>query len=114
LTKIDFQQSVTLSQLVDGTSIAAMKLLKLDTDFLINTNPRYWAELEKFTNMKRTIDNLKVVNDVAERAVALATSYNQSITHDEEQYQTTLQVVADNRKRLKNENKETILSYEQR
>jgi hypothetical protein len=59
--------SKTLSQLVDGTSIAAMKLLKLDTDFLINTNPyRYWAESEKFTDMKRTIDNLKVVIDVTE------------------------------------------------
>jgi hypothetical protein len=94
--------SKTLSQLVDGTSIAAMKLLKLDTDFLINTNPRYWAESEKFKDMKRTLDNLKVINDVAERAVALATSYNQSLNHDEERYQT--KVVADNQKWLKSEN----------
>lgn len=43
---------------------------------------------------------LKAVNDCAERAIALATTFNQSLTTDEKEKQFLLQVVEDHRKRF--------------
>ena len=51
--------------------------------------------------MFRIIRNLKVVNDVAERGVKLATDFSDIITTDEEQMQYLLQVVEDSRLKLK-------------
>ena len=47
--------------------------------------------------MKLTVHELKVVNDKAERGVALIQPYSGSLTRDEEQLQYLLQVVAAHR-----------------
>ena len=47
--------------------------------------------------MKLTVHELKVVNDAAERGVALIQAYSGSLTRDEEQLQYLLQVVAAHR-----------------
>ena len=47
--------------------------------------------------MKLTVHELKVVNDAAERGVALIQAYSGSLTRDEEQLQYLLQVVAPHR-----------------
>ncbi len=48
--------------------------------------------------MPATVDSLKVVNDIAERAVALARDFNGSLSRDPEQQQFLLQVVEHHRK----------------
>jgi hypothetical protein len=45
-----------------------------------------------------TLSSLKVVNDIAERAVALARDFNGSLSRDSEQQQFLLQVVEHHRK----------------
>lgn len=49
-----------------------------------------------------------MVNDVAERGVALIQQFNTTITHDEEQKQYLLQIVESHRKKFKNCNKSTL------
>ena len=46
----------------------------------------------------QTVKSLRVVNDVAERAVALVQEYNRCTTKDEEQFQCLLQIVQEHRK----------------
>jgi len=46
---------------------------------------------------KRRLATLKVVNDTAERGVALIQEYNKTLTKDERDLQFLLQVVADHR-----------------
>jgi hypothetical protein len=104
----------SLHDLVDATSISAMKLLAFDIEFLLNTNPTQWGSSEKFGQMKEVVEKLSVVNDSAERAIALATQFNQRLTKNEEELQQILQVVSDNRKRLPNANKCTIMSHSRR
>lgn len=50
----------------------------------------------------------KVTNNTAERELALATSFNSSITKQEEQKQFLLQVVENYRKRFPNCNRNTL------
>ena len=45
-----------------------------------------------------TVNLLSVTNDNAERGVALVQELNKLITHDEDQFQFLLQVVADHRR----------------
>ena len=71
-----------------------------DTQWL-SKHPRTWEKDPGFNVMFRIIRNLKVVNDVAERGVKLATDFSDIITTDEEQMQYLLQVVEDSRLKLK-------------
>jgi hypothetical protein len=104
----------SLHNLVGPTSISAMKLLKFDVNFLLTTNPLQWSTSEKFCQMKQVVDKLSVVNDSAERAIALATKLNKCLTKNEDELQEIVLVVADNRKRLPDANKRTIVSHPRR
>jgi len=104
----------SLHQLVDPSSISAMKLLKLDIEFLLNTDPENWTNSQEYIQMKAVIDKLRVVNDSAERAIALATNFNNRLTKNENSLQQVLQVVSDSRKRLPNANKSTIIGQPRR
>jgi hypothetical protein len=101
----------TLQQLIDSTSISTLKLLKFDTEFLLHSNPKLWNNSKINLEMKEVVDHIRVVNDSAERAIALATTYNDKLTKDESEKQQVIQVAADNRKRLPNADKKTIASY---
>lgn len=54
--------------------------------------------------------DLKVVNDIAERALALIEQYNDSLTKNEEQKQYLLQVVQKHRKAFPNCHKKNLKS----
>ena len=49
--------------------------------------PLIWLTDKNYTEMKLTAHELKVVNDTAERSVALIQAYSGSLTRDEEQLQ---------------------------
>jgi len=53
---------------------------------------------------------VKVVNDVAERSVALMSTFNQSITRTEAEMQKLIQIVEDNR-RIPDSRKSTLVTY---
>ncbi|KAG0720798.1 hypothetical protein GWK47_006604 [Chionoecetes opilio] len=73
-------------------SLRLFKALDIKTDFL-SANPRKWQEEESYVEACRRIEGLRVVNDTAERGVALIQSFNLRLTKDEEQRQFLLQVV---------------------
>ena len=54
------------------------------------------------------VKRLKVVNDNAERGVALVQAYNRLLTKDEEQQQFLLQVVSEHRRVYPDIHKETL------
>lgn len=58
------------------------------------------------------VRRMQVVNDFAERGVALIQNYNSILTKDENQKQFLLQVVESHRKRFPDARKSTIISDE--
>lgn len=55
----------------------SMKFLKED--------PRTWEDLKDYRDGKHIVENIKIVNDCAERGIKLIQEYHQKITKDEEQ-----------------------------
>lgn len=80
----------------------------ISQDFLY-IDPALWSESESYQNALKIVNNLKVVNDVAERGVQLFTEFNQLITKDEDQKQYALQLISEYRKSFVGAKKETIL-----
>ncbi|KAG0724105.1 hypothetical protein GWK47_041316 [Chionoecetes opilio] len=70
--------------------------------------PDSWQMDEGFQRSSQIVRNLAVVNDHAERGVALIQEFNGSLTKDEEQLQFLLQVVADHRKAFPDPRKRTL------
>ena len=81
------------SQLLDfagGRSRLLFDLLELSTDFLQHDD---WHLSDDYKTCKTALRSLFAINDSAERAIALATRFNTTITRDEASYQELLQVV---------------------
>lgn len=68
-----------------------------DYDFL-KKNPSTWATIPSYTKMKKTIKNLIVVNDPAERAIGLIKTINNTVTKSAEQQNYVIQIIEDYRK----------------
>jgi len=64
-----------------------------------------------YVQNKRIVDSLKVVNDTAERSIALMSDFNSSITKNEAEMQRLIQVVEDHRKRVPDSRKQTLAVY---
>lgn len=75
----------------------------------LNEHPSQWKNDTVYNDILQVVKNLTVVNDPAERAVALITNFNNSITTDEEQKQYLLQNVEFCRQNMPNRNKRTIV-----
>ncbi len=91
---------ISSKQLPDFVSVNSYKLLAAmhtSLDFL-TVPPSQWESNPSYIATKARIDNLKVVNDAAERGVALIQSFNAVISNQEEQKQFLLQVVEQHRK----------------
>ena len=68
-----------------------------------------WNEQSDFVEMKNKLKHFRVVNDSAERGVALMHKFNKLITNDEEQKQYLLTVIAAHRKKYSKSVKKTEL-----
>ena len=65
----------------------------LNVDFL-ELDPKTWDANENYQIAARRLSTLKVVNDAAERGVALVTNFHSTLTHKPEQKQYLYKVVA--------------------
>ena len=65
---------------------------------LLAKRPTSWENAPLLCSMEKAVDKVKVVNDVAERGLALITSFNEAITREETQKQFLLKVVAKDRR----------------
>lgn len=109
LTTADIQEK----QLCDFVSQHTSKLfsaLDIPQDLLIQ-DPSTWESNEAYIEAQKKLKGLKVVNDAAERGVALIQSFNSVITNQEEQKQYLLQVVEKHRQTFPNANKSTLLGH---
>jgi hypothetical protein len=84
---------------VDGSH--NMQTLRFDVEFLLKTDPAAWKVSPKYQEMKAVVDTL-------------ITNYNENLTKNEESNQNLLHVVKDNRQRLVNVNKATLIAYKRR
>lgn len=109
LTDVINLENVELHQLVKPSSMAALKSLRIDIDFLFSADPSEWNDIPQYIEAKSHINSLKVVNDTAERSVALMATFNESITKKEDEMQRLIQVVQDNRQRVPDSKKRTLI-----
>lgn len=64
---------------------------------------------KEYEDAKRRIQSLEVVNDNAERGIALIKTYNSKLSTDENQKQFILQLVEEHRKMYKSPNKSDVI-----
>jgi hypothetical protein len=111
LESTDGLETKSLHHLVASSSQSALRSLGLDIDFLFNSDPITWNQSPAFQKVKSIIASLKVVNDMAERSIALMSSCNLSITKSETEMQKLIQVVEDHRKRVPDARKSILKAY---
>ena len=96
-SKIKSFQQHSLSDFVSTRSLNLFDALKLSHNFL-DIDPELWPGQPEYEQACETINSLKVVNDCAERAIKLATGFNEVLTSDENERQIIYQVVEHHRK----------------
>ena len=99
-TKVDIQliQTKQLEDFVSSSTRRFFEITDLPSCFLDN-DVETWNDDDEYKSAKSTVLGMKVVNDVAERGVALMDEYNKLHTNDEEQKQFLLLVVQQYRKK---------------
>lgn len=96
-----------LSAFVSKKSLTLFQIFDLPYDFL-EVDVGAWSKTESYKENLEFFRELTVVNDVAERGIALIEEYNNCLTKNEDQLQYLLQVVQEHRRRFPNFNKETL------
>ena len=76
-------------------------ILQLDSSFLCQSVGS-WNKNETYLNAKLIVENIRVVNDAAERGVKLAQDFNDA-AHNEKHYQNILQTVENSRNTVPNQ-----------
>ena len=68
---------------------------------------QHWKEFEEFRTMNTFVQNLPVINDSAERGMALIKAFIDKV-HSDEDRQDLIQVIQNYRQKLKDLSKETL------
>lgn len=76
----------------------------------MDKDPELWAIDENCLQCKSVLSDLKVINDLAERGVALVQDYNNCLTRSEGQKQYLLQVVEEHRKKFPDVTKNKVVT----
>jgi len=100
-------KDMSLTNFMTTNTMNFCRCLDITTDFL-QADPDMWNSRDDYKRALEIMRSLKVVNDTAERGVALIEEYNSLLTNDEEQKQYLLQVVQDHRHRFPDAKKSTI------
>ncbi|KAK3910427.1 Carbamoyl-phosphate synthase large chain [Frankliniella fusca] len=100
--KVELKDSVMnlkLRDFVTADSVKFFEITKISSSFLAK-DPTLWDEDSDYLRSLQVVNHFKVVNDSAERGVALVTSFlkGNQLTTDEQQRQLLLLVVAEDRK----------------
>jgi len=97
--KIPEFRNLSVAQFVTRRSLNLFYALRLPKEFLTAAVDT-WSECANYISARKILRALKVVNDCAERAVKLATDFNEILTKNDEQRQLLYQVVEHDRKHL--------------
>lgn len=87
------------------------KIFDISTD-LFNEEVSTWKELPDYleAQRQRKITALAVINDNAERGIALIKTYNSELSTNENQKQCILQIVEEHRNTFKSPDKKAIVT----
>ncbi|KAK2719576.1 hypothetical protein QYM36_005147 [Artemia franciscana] len=96
-----------LEHFVTAKSAKLFQMMDLPDGFL-TVDPDLWEDRYDYKLASETVRSLKVVNDHAERGVALIQEYSGFITQDESQLQFLLQVVNEHRRVYPDSRKQTL------
>lgn len=99
---------LSLDQFVTKNSMLFFEKLQISSDFL-NVDPHTWESRDDFKYCLKIVQALQVINDKAERGVALITEYNSLLTKDESKRQSIVQVMGKYRSLFPDCNKETFM-----
>ena len=100
----------TLDKFVTTNSYKFFHQLGIKAESFLNKDPDQWMTDSEYIKGQETCSMIRVVNDAAERGVALMEEFNKLHICDEEQKQYLLLVVKENRKKYPNANKSTIMN----
>jgi len=98
----------TLDHFIGPASHLFFRILQVDKAFM-DYDVHMWSEQTSYQEAKKVVQSLKVVNDAAERGIALATNFNSSLTKREDDKQLLFQMVEMHRKRLPDPTKSAAL-----
>lgn len=87
------------------------EILEIPAKQFLELDPMEWQTNEVFLQAKNMCSCLAVVNDSAERAIALGQKYNDFATTDENQKQAMLVNVFSNRKQIVKLSKGSIVEH---
>lgn len=96
-----------LEDFISAKSRTLFELMELPDTFL-TVDPDLWKDREDYQKAAESVHAIKVVNDHAERGVALIQEFSGLMTHDELQLQYLLQVVQEHRQAYPDTKKETL------
>lgn len=88
---ISRDDSIVLEELFSSNTKNVFKRFNISMQFL-ESDPKTWEGSEDYRNGKHIVENLKIVNDCAERGIKLIQEYHQKLTKDEEQRQYLFKV----------------------
>jgi hypothetical protein len=100
--------SKELNDFVSSTTREFFRITGLSSQFL-ELDVEQWDDDNEYKSVKATVCSLKVINDIAERGVALMDEFNKLFTNDEEQKQYLLLVVQRYRQKYPDRNKSTLI-----
>jgi hypothetical protein len=96
-----------LENFVTKNTMLFFAILGLNSTFL-DVDPTQWLQRQDYRQGQEVVKNLQVVNDCAERGVALIEEFNSILTKQEEQKQFLLQVVTEHRRQFPDCAKSTL------
>src|SRR6218665_706402 len=96
-----------LSSFVTSNTKNFFQVLAIPDSFLA-TEPDTWLSNSDYMVVKDIVRELRVVNDTAERGVALMQEFNALLIKDEEQTQFAIQVIKEHRKRCPDSKKDML------
>lgn len=98
-----------ISDFVNPNSLFIFEQFELPHEFLY-TEPSSWGSNLDYKKCFDTFKMLKVVNDTAERGVALTESFNDALTHNEDERQKIFQTVQHHRSQYASCNKSQYIN----
>ena len=113
ITPQTFHDSTTLADFASKRSAQIFSKLRLPDGFLEMCSSE-WETNGQYQEAKAVVGSLAVVNDHAERGVALVKEYSGRLTKDEDQFQYLLKLVADNRRKYVQSSKKALLGANER
>lgn len=100
-------QNKTVANFVTSSSLFFFEKLSLQSSFL-EVDPAEWSSRDDFKMASKYVKSMNVVNDNAERAVALIQNFSSHLTKNEEQVQYLLQIVEKHRQQFPDQKKSTM------